>query len=268
METEAPRRKIILVDDVNYVLTTLREGLKNIYDIYPAQSADILFELLTRIKPELIILDIQMPQNSGFDIIKRLKTEPSYKSIPVIFLTGNLMDRKSMIKGMSLGAVDFITKPVNKDALIQCIESHLNPPLRTVNKPIILAIDDSPSILQTLKHILDIDYSVYTLAQPERIQDILSKIVPDLFILDCQMPVLHGFDLVPIIRKESEHIDTPIVFLTSEGTLNNVAQATSIGASSVLVKPINDKILLEKVASLLENYMTVRRVRTARKAKK
>jgi len=260
---EIPRRKIFIVDDVNYVLTTLKERLKSIYEIYPAQSAEILFEMLEKTVPEMIILDIQMPESNGFEIIEQLKADPRYSDIPVIFLTGNKTDRKSVYKGMSLGAVDYITKPVNNEKLIDCIESHLDPARVSANKPIILAVDDNPSILQTLNHLLSDRYKVYTLPQPQAIKDVLNRAVPDLFILDCHMPVMHGFELVPLIRSHPEHEDTPIIFLTSEGTIDNVSVATTIGASGFIVKPINEDILREKIESVLVDYILRRRVRSA-----
>ena len=260
---DIPRRKIVIVDDVNYVLTTIRERLKNVYEIYPAQTAEILFELLEKTVPEMIILDIQMPESNGFEIIQQLKDDPRYADIPVIFLTGNKTDRKSVYKGMSLGAVDYITKPVNNEKLIDCIEMHLDPARVNANKPIILAVDDNPSILQTLNHLLSEKYKVYTLPQPQAIKDVLNRAVPDLFILDCHMPVMHGFELVPLIRSHPEHEDTPIIFLTSEGTIDNVSVATTIGAAGFIVKPIDEKVLHDKVEAVLVDYILRRRVRSA-----
>ena len=262
MDTEK-RRKIVVVDDVNYVLATIKERLKSTYEVYPAQSSEILFDLLERTTPELILLDIQMPDVNGFDIIQQLKADQRYADIPVIFMTGNRTDRKSIVKGMSLGAADYVTKPINNERLIDCIESQLDPKRRSANIPIILAIDDNPSILQALNNLLHDKYKVYTLPQPQAIKDVLSRVVPDLFILDCHMPVMHGFELVPLIRSQPEHEDTPIVFLTSEGTIDNVSVATTIGASGFIVKPIDDNILLEKVEALLEDYIVRRRIRSA-----
>jgi len=259
MDTE--RRKIIIVDDVNYVLTTLKARLQNHYEIYPAQTGEILFELLEKVTPEMIIMDIQMPETNGFDLIQQLKAEPKYANIPVIFLSGNKTDRKSIYKGMSLGAVDFITKPIKDELLIDCIETHLDPSRKGDNTPIILAVDDNPSILQTLNHLLSDTYKVYTLPQPQAIKEILGRVVPDVFILDCHMPIVHGFELVPIIRSFPEHEDTPIIFLTSEGTIDNVSVATTIGASGFIVKPIDEDILRAKVESVLVDYILRRRVR-------
>jgi len=257
------RRKIIILDDVNYVLTTLKDRLKNVYEIYPAQTPEIMFEILENVEPELIILDIQMPYCSGFDVIEQLKADARYSHIPVIFLSGNKTDRKSIYRGMSLGAVDFITKPINNEKLIECIESHLDPRQREANRPIILAVDDNPSILQTINHLLSNEYKVYTLPHPQAINEVLSKVVPDMFLLDCHMPIIHGFELVPLIRAIPEHEDTPIVFLTSEGTIDNVSVATSIGASGFIVKPIDEGILRDKIASVLIDYISRRRLRAA-----
>ena len=257
------RRKIIIVDDVNYVLTTIKERLKQQYEIYPAQTAEILYELLEKITPELILMDVQMPELNGFDLIQQLKEDPRYRDIPVIFMTGNKTDRKSVFKGMSLGAVDYITKPVNNEKLIESIETQLDPARKNANKPIILAIDDNPSILQALNSLLSEKYKVFTLPQPQAIKDVLTRVVPDLFILDCQMPVMHGFELVPLIRSHPEHEDTPIMFLTSEGTIDNVSVATTIGASGFIVKPIDEDILHEKISGILVDYILRRRIRSA-----
>ena len=262
-EVGIPRRKIIIVDDVNYVLATIKARLQQHYEIYPAQNAETLYEILENVTPELIIMDVQMPEYNGFELITELKADARYANIPVMFLSGNKTDGKSVYKGMSLGAIDFLTKPISNEKLIDNIESHLDPIRSKENRAIVLAVDDNPSILQTLNHLLGEKYKVYTLPQPQAIVDVLSRVVPDLFILDCHMPVMHGFELVPLIRSQPEHEDTPIIFLTSEGTIDNVSVATSIGASGFIVKPIDEDILMDKVASVLIDYISRRRIRTA-----
>jgi len=262
------RRKIFMVDDVNYVLLSQKNLLKDDYEVYPIQNEESLFELLEKVTPELILLDIQMPDSNGFEVITNLKKDPRYADIPVIFLSGNKTDRDSIVKGMSLGAVDFITKPITKNKLIESIESQLDPVKWEANKPVILAVDDNPSILHAINDLLHDDYSVYTLTHPQAIKDILNKLTPDLFILDCQMPVLHGFELVPIIRGYPEHEDTPIVFLTAEGSVDHVSVATTLGARDFIVKPIDEKVLRDRVALHLADYITRRRVRSIQSKEK
>ena len=259
------QRKIIVVDDVNYVLFTLKEKLKHRYEVYPAQSSEILFDLLQRVTPEVILLDINMPETDGFEVIEMLKNDTRYAFIPVIFITGKY-DRESVVKGMNLGAVDFLTKPVNPADLIDCIEYHLCPNMSTANKPVILAVDDNPSILRAVNHILGDMYRVYTLPEPQAIKEILKKVTPDLFLLDCEMPVMHGFELVSVIRAIDGHDETPIVFLTSVGTVDNLSVASGLGTRDFIVKPIDEIVLREKMEKHLADFLMLRRIRTIQKS--
>ena len=258
MENE--RRKILIVDDVYQHLVGARERLKTKYDVSLANSAKSMYEILAQLKPELILLDINMPDCDGFETLSALKNDYRYADIPVVFLTSNF-DKSSILKGIKLGAADFITKPFNDKKLIACIEYHLDPKARESMKPIILAVDDSLSILRAINYVLSSKYTVTTLPNPEVLKEVLTKVTPDLFILDCQMPEVHGFDLVPMIRGIPEHEETPIVFLTTDGSVDHVFVALDLGACDFIVKPINNDILRTRIALHLEDYMIRRRLR-------
>ena len=115
-------------------------------------------------------------------------------------------------------------------------------------KPLVLAVDDSPVILSSVSSVLSSDYKVFTLAKPTELEKVLQKLIPELFIIDYLMPELNGFDLIPIIRSFAEHKNTPIVFLTSEGTFDNVTAALALGACDFIIKPFNPDLLREKIA--------------------
>jgi len=253
------RRKIIVVDDIMFHLLSMKERLKEHYEVFPAQNTETLFELLSKVDPELVILDINMPDHDGFAIIEMIKSDTRYDYVPVIFLTAQ-RDRRSLLKAMSLGAADYLVKPVSDTGLIESIEYQINPGGPGTMKPVILAVDDNPSILKAINSLLHDRYLVSTLPQPEKIRDLLAMITPDLFILDCNMPILNGFELVPIIRSHSFHSETPIIFLTSEGTLDNLSVAMQLGASDFLVKPIDEFILRDKTAQHLKDFIIRRRL--------
>ena len=113
----------------------------------------------------------------------------------------------------------------------------------------ILAVDDSAVILRIITSVLGDHYKVFTLAKPAMLEKFLQQITPELFLLDYKMPELTGFDLIPIIRSFKEHENTPIIFLTSEGTLENLSAAVMLGASDFVVKPVRPEILREKIAT-------------------
>jgi len=250
---------IILVDDVMFHLLSLKERLKDKYTIYPAQSSEELFKLLHDFRPDLIILDINMPNNNGFETIEALKADPFKAEIPVVFLTSQ-KDRESLLKAIDLGAADYLVKPITDTELIECIEYQLNPESNTAIKPVILTVDDSPTILKSVNALLRDKHVVYSLPDSSKIKDLLAMVTPDLFILDCNMPGLSGFDLVPIIRGYTEYADTPIIFLTGDGTRDNLIIAAQLGASDFLVKPIDETLLREKVDQHLKDFIIRRRI--------
>jgi CheY-like chemotaxis protein len=112
----------------------------------------------------------------------------------------------------------------------------------------ILAVDDSPTMLKSIISTLKDQYKVFTLSNPTQVERFLRQITPELFLLDYKMPDLNGFELVPIIRSFDEHKDTPIVFLTSMGTIDLVSTAAMLGACDFLVKPFDPYTLQDKIA--------------------
>jgi putative two-component system response regulator len=122
METD--RQKIIMVDDDLSILTLGKNILKMFYEVFPAPSAAKLFKILDNVIPDLILLDIDMPETNGFEIIKQLKSDSRFDDIPVIFLTSR-RDESSELKGFDLGAVDYIAKPFSGPILLRRIANQL-----------------------------------------------------------------------------------------------------------------------------------------------
>jgi DNA-binding response OmpR family regulator len=118
------KKKIILVDDSPANLTVCKKLLKDLYDVFPVPSAEKMFDLLLHVFPDLILLDVEMPETNGYEAMQKLKAHEAYKDIPVIFLSA-MDDAQSEIEGLSLGAVDYIHKPFIGSVLIRRIEMHL-----------------------------------------------------------------------------------------------------------------------------------------------
>jgi len=118
------RDTIILVDDNLINLTAGKSIIKTFYQVIPAASAKAMFEILADVIPDLILLDIEMPEMDGYEAIKKLKAEGRWKDIPVIFLTGR-DDSDSEVEGFNLGAVDYVTKPFSAPMLLKRIEKEL-----------------------------------------------------------------------------------------------------------------------------------------------
>jgi len=117
-------KKLIIVDDNAANLSVGRNLLKPYYEVFPAPSAAKLFTLLEKFIPDLILLDVNMPEMNGYEAIKKLKADKRYATIPVIFLTAK-NDEESEMEGLDLGAADYIAKPFSGPLLIRRIANQL-----------------------------------------------------------------------------------------------------------------------------------------------
>ena len=118
------RKTIFLVDDSMTNLTIGKKALSGSYNVLTISSAETMFEMLRDLLPDLILLDVDMPGINGHEAIKKLKNDEKTTNIPVIFLTA-LNDEEMELEGLSLGAVDYITKPFSPPRLLKRIEIHL-----------------------------------------------------------------------------------------------------------------------------------------------
>jgi len=118
------RACVFLVDDNIVNLNAGKTALQQQYTVITIPSGEKLLLSIQKIKPNLILLDIDMPHMSGYDALKALKLNPETADIPVIFLTGK-NEPEDEVLGLSLGAVDYITKPFSPSILLKRVELHL-----------------------------------------------------------------------------------------------------------------------------------------------
>jgi putative two-component system response regulator len=118
------KKKIVLVDDNPVNLKLARDTLMERYNVFTVPSAEKLFRFLEQTLPDLILLDVLMPEISGYEAMATLKRNPRTAGIPVIFLTSKA-DTVSELEGFSLGAIDYISKPFSPQLLLKRVEVHL-----------------------------------------------------------------------------------------------------------------------------------------------
>ncbi len=105
---------VMIVDDTEENVDVLVETLEASYELQVAMDGETALELIKAEMPDLILLDIMMPGMDGYEVCRRLKSDPATSGIPVIFLTA-MVEEKSESKGLGLGAVDYVTKPFSPD---------------------------------------------------------------------------------------------------------------------------------------------------------
>jgi putative two-component system response regulator len=117
-------KTIYLVDDNITNLTLGKNALAEQYKVFTMNSGATMLKFLEKNIPDLILLDVEMPEMSGYEAIKIIKSKKETKNIPVIFLTAKT-DGDSELEGLTLGAIDYITKPFSPSLLLKRIETHL-----------------------------------------------------------------------------------------------------------------------------------------------
>ena len=116
---------VLVVDDTPANLALITETLSSVgYTVLTSLSGDRTLKRLQAYIPDLILLDVRMPGMDGFETCRQIKANPDTQSIPIIFITA-LSDTESIVKGFSLGAVDYISKPFQEPELLARVKTHL-----------------------------------------------------------------------------------------------------------------------------------------------
>jgi len=115
---------VLIVDDTPDNLTLMSELLQDIYRVKVANSGERALSLAASAPPDLILLDIMMPDMDGYEVCRRLKSSPATAHIPIIFLTARSTIEDEQV-GLEMGAVDYIVKPISPPIVLARVKTHL-----------------------------------------------------------------------------------------------------------------------------------------------
>lgn len=178
-------RKVLIVDD-NYKNIELAVSLlqEENYEIAIAGSGIEALSVIKEFSPDLVLLDVMMPEMDGFEVCRNLKSDLKYKDIPVIFLTAK-SEMDDMLNGFRAGGVDYIKKPFNQEELLMRVKTHvdLKKSLELLQyhnkeKSALLSITahDLKNPLQAIWGLVDVIESKYDTLNTEEIFDIIYNI--------------------------------------------------------------------------------------------
>ncbi len=119
------KKKIVAVDDSGIILKMLIKVLGEKYDLHAFSGGRRALQFLKTQKPDLIILDIDMPEINGYEMLKMIKEKEDLQDVPVIFLTSN-NDKSHVVKAVAGGAKDYVVKPIDEDILMDKVRALLD----------------------------------------------------------------------------------------------------------------------------------------------
>lgn len=122
------KKEIVAVDDSAIVLKTLEKVLGNRFELHSFSGGARALQYLKKKTPDLIILDIDMPEIDGYEMLKRIKEQEHLVDVPAIFLTSN-NDRSYVVKAVAGGAKDYCVKPIDEEILMEKVCTQLGEPV-------------------------------------------------------------------------------------------------------------------------------------------
>jgi len=201
--------QILSIDDDPDVIEILRKYLvPEGYSLIGALSGDEGLEIASKVKPDLITLDIMMPKKDGWQVLRELKANPETKDIPVII--HSIIDNRPL--ALSLGAVDVMMKPTDPKRLLTLVKKHYQS-----GDQFILVVDDNLDFALACKDLLKRDgFNVKIATRGEEAIKILEESIPSLILLDLVMPGMDGFNVIHALRSKEQWTNIPVVVLTGK----------------------------------------------------
>jgi DNA-binding response OmpR family regulator len=207
-------------------------------------------EAIAHARPDIVLLDLCFPDSAenGFELLAELA---SYQPpVPVLVFTAqeSFADR---IKVARLGGQGFLQKPVSPTQVLEAIAQilqHSSPP-----EAKLLIVDDDLHLLDFLRTLLEPwGFKLTLLNDPQQFWNTLEHCVPDLLILDVEMPTLSGIDLCQVVRNDPRWSELPVLFLSAHTDAETVQRVFTAGADDYVNKPIVGPELVARVLNRLE----------------
>ncbi len=235
----------VLVVDRDPAIADLVETylVKQGYEVAKAHTAAEALERARTFKPGVITLDVMLEDADGFELLQLLKEDPETANIPVLVLSIVCDEGRSC----RLGAAEYLEKPIDKQRLVTIINNLVG----TVSSPVILVVDDDRDIVNVLCTTLKSrGFSTAAAYDGAEAMAAIRKKKPDLVLLDLQMPVMDGYEVIEAIKTDPALRDIPIVIMTAH-QIDRTRIETVGMAEQKVDKPFSPEELVQRIEALL-----------------
>ncbi|MCP4698284.1 MAG: response regulator [Gammaproteobacteria bacterium] len=233
---------VLVVDDDSIVRDLLEHHLHALgYKTVIAESGEEGIRKARELHPDIITLDIMMPDMDGWTVLSTLKSEPNLADIPVVMLS--MVEDRSI--GYSLGAADYLTKPVKREELAAVLSKYQPTAIGSAQ---ILVVEDDDTTREMMAHLLTNAGWQADVAENGRIAlEQIEKKKPDLILLDLMMPEMDGFEFVSRLHQNPKFAAIPVVVLTAKDISAEERTRLQNGVEAIFQKSAysQDKLLAE-----------------------
>jgi len=180
--------------------------------VQQATNGAVALEMMLKRKPDLITLDMMMPDMDGLEFLNEKAGISECLDIPVLIVSG--IDDAD--KGLSLGANAIVRKPIKKSEFLDIVDS-LGIDQSSVTKANILVVDDDPKAVKIISSYFDSGaFQVIRAYGGEEAMRAVDQTVPDLIVLDLMMPDMDGFEVISRLKQDKKTRNIPIIVLTAK----------------------------------------------------
>jgi CheY-like chemotaxis protein len=215
-------------------------------------------EAALEVRPHVILLDIQLPDRSGWDVLVQLKADPRVRAIPVVVVS--VVDDRP--QGMALGAAGYLVKPISRQQLQETLATiasggapqtippaplaALEPPVP--QRPVILLAEDEENNIYLLATYLEAKgYQVVIARNGAEALNCAHAVTPDLIVMDIQMPGMDGLEAIRRLRASPTLATIPIIALTALAMVGDRERCLAAGANDYLSKPVRLQELVRTI---------------------
>jgi len=241
-------KKILVIDDEFAIAQLIKLYLEDKgYSVNTALSGTEGVKKAKEQKPDIITLDIMMPEMNGFQVMEVLKQDPDTSKIPVILIS--VVGGPQKERGFRLGAIDFVSKPIEEDKLFNSIKKVENDLAKTEKtKSEILIIDDEKDTANLIKLYLEDKgfKTIVALNGPDGV-NLAKEKRPDLILLDLRMPGMDGFSVMKVLKMDKETEKIPVIILTGHDTKGYREKCLMLGATEYMTKPFTEDDITKEI---------------------
>ncbi len=257
---------LLVVDDDLAVIEYLGQLLKGFAQVSFATNGEDALRLAEQHRPDLVLLDIDLPGLGGFEVCRRLRATPGLSDLPIIFATSHA-DAGTEADALRFGADDFLRKPFDDVQVLARLRAQLRaaaerPALPEASAPSrnrILIIDDDPTSIQLVRSLLaDVGECHFALNGAQAL-GLVGELKPDLILLDIDLPDSDGFRICKKLRADPALGQVPIMFLTHSHTIGHEARALALGGDDFVRKPFSAPVLCARVRRLVDRKRSLER---------
>ena len=239
---------LVIDDDVTVLELTERYLVREGFAVVTAQGGIEGLKRARELRPAAITLDVMMPDLDGWTVLAAIKGDPILADIPVVLMS--IVDEKN--RGYSLGATDYLIKPVNREKLIHAIRK-----ICGVEGQHVLLVDDDELIRKGMSTALEREgWRVGEAVNGKDALDYLAGNTPDIIVLDLMMPEMDGFEFLDQMRRRPEWREIPVLVATAKDLTAEERQRLSNGVDRIIQKNASERdTILQEVGRTLAAYV-------------